>query len=80
MKMKSLAMLVMSGLLASSVAYVAPAMADDTADQSTQSSDQSQNSNDSSAASTDANAPSSDSSNSSGDNASPDTTSGDDDY
>lgn len=75
MKIKSLAMLVCSGLIAATVAYVTPALADDTTDnQSSQSSsDQSQSNTDQSQSNGDSNGSSSDAT-------TPDAASSDDDY
>lgn len=95
MNIKSFAMLAMSGLLAASCAYIAPAMADDTstpssgqsmqapADNSAQSGNGMQN-NGSSQGDMNSNnnggSNSSGSSSSSSDEGSPDTATGDDDY
>ncbi|RDI42714.1 hypothetical protein [Aquicella lusitana] len=80
MKMKSFAMLAMSGLLAASVAYVAPAMADDSSDtnvgslQSAPSDSAMQNQGSSQ------NDMSANGSSSGSDEGTPDTATGDDDY
>ena len=86
MKMKSFAMLAMSGLLAASLGYAAPVLADDTSngDQATQQNVD--NSSTDQAQATDNDASQSDSSSntsgsaSSTDGGSPDTATGDDDY
>jgi hypothetical protein len=85
MKIKSLAMFAMSGLLAASIAYVAPAMAADDNDmgQSSQQAADAQNSGDQGATTNDSSSTgnSNSSSNSStSDQGSPDTATGDDDY
>ena len=93
MKIKSFAMLAMSGLVAASFAYIAPAMADDssnmggTTDQSTQAapsqstpSDNNMQNQNNSGSSSDMNSGSSSSSSTGSDEASPDTATGDDDY
>lgn len=85
MKMKSFAMLVMPGLFAASLAYIAPAMADDMNSGSGQSMQQSAPSDNNSMGSgmspTNDNSNSDNSGNSgSTDQGSPDTATGDDDY
>jgi hypothetical protein len=85
MKMKSLAMLAMSGLLAASFAYVAPAMADDMSNsgQSTQApSDNTQNNVGATPSdnSMGGNSNSNTGNTGSTDEGSPDTATGDDDY
>lgn len=87
MKMKSFAMVAMSGLLAASFAYVAPAMADDAIDagQSAQTGTDNTMQNQTPAAMPSNNsAPTSADMNASGggnaDEGSPDTATGDDDY
>ena len=83
MKMKSLAMVAMSGLLVASFAYVAPAMADDMNEGSGQSMQQpapSDNSSMGSGMSSGGDSSSMDNGSSSSDQGSPDTATGDDDY
>jgi len=81
MKMKSFAMLMVSGLCAASLAYIAPAMADDMQQQSpsgTSSMDSGMSQGSGMGSGMSQGSSSSGSSNSN--NASPDTPSGDDDY
>ena len=79
MKMKSLAILALSGVLAASVAYIAPAIADDTSGHSMQNPSDNNMQNSGSTDNTMNNA--SDPSNiGSPDQGSPDTATGDDDY
>lgn len=84
MKMKSFAMLVMSGLLTSSMLYIAPAIADDANDASFDDSMQllADNSNQGSGQVqyNSGTSPSTTTSTSSTDGGSPDTATGDDDY
>ncbi len=82
MRMKSFAILAMTGLTAASLAYVAPAMADNGSSMQAPSSDSTSTQNGSGTSQGSDNSMGSDNSSSSGssDQGSPDTATGDDDY